>query len=129
MTIALWCVLAASLLPIVCTGIAKLSAGGRFDNNNPREWLARQGGMSARANAAQQNSWEALAIFAAAVFVAHLAHAPQPRVDTLALAFIGIRIAYIGAYLANLATLRSLVWMVGMGLCIALYMAGMSTVP
>lgn len=129
MTTAFWCVLAASLLPILCTAIAKTSVRGGFDNHNPRDWLARQQGLAARANAAQQNSWEALAIFSAAVFVAHLAHAPQARVDQLALAFVVTRIAYIGAYLADLATLRSLIWMLGLGLCIALYIAGLSTVP
>jgi len=40
-----------------------------------------------------------------------------------------VRIAYIAAYLADLASLRSVIWMVGIGLCIALYMAGLSTVP
>ena len=127
MTIALWCVLVAALLPILCTGIAKARGAGGYNNRNPREWLARQEGLAGRANAAQQNSWEALAIFSAAVFVAHLAHAPQARVDLLAMAFIVVRVVYIGVYLANLASVRSLVWMVGLGLCIALFAAGVST--
>lgn len=123
MTTALWCVLAAALLPIVCTAIAKLGAGP-FDNRHPREWLARLHGWRSRANAAQQNSWEALAIFAAGVFSAHLAHAPQPMVDLLALLFIGVRVIYVGCYLADAASLRSLVWFAGLGLSIALFVAG-----
>ncbi len=120
MTIALWCVLAAALLPLLCTGVAK-SGFRNFDNNNPRAWLARQEGFRARANAAQQNSWEALAMFSAGVFAALLAHAPQGRIDLLALAFIAVRVAYIACYLADRATLRSFVWMIGLGLSIALF--------
>jgi uncharacterized MAPEG superfamily protein len=126
MTTALWCVLVASLLPILCTGIAKASGGG-YNNRNPRDWLGKLQGMPARANAAQQNSWEALAMFSAAVFAAQLAHAPQTRVDLLALSFIGVRLIYTGLYLGNQPALRSLVWMLGLGLCIALFVAGVST--
>ena len=120
MTLALWCLLVASLLPIACAGIAKWGFRG-FDNNNPREWLARLQGWRARAHAAQQNSWEALAIFAAAVLTAHLAGAPQGSVDALALAFIAARLLYVACYLADRATLRSLVWLIGLGLSMALF--------
>lgn len=123
MTVALWCLLVAALLPIVCTGIAKWGFEG-FDNRRPREWLARQEGWRARANAAQQNSWEALAIFTAAVLTAHLVDAPQGRVDLLAVVFIAARVAYVVAYVTDRATLRSLVWLVGLGASIALFAAG-----
>jgi len=123
MTLALWCLMVAALLPIVCAGIAKWGFSG-FDNNNPRDWLAKQQGWRARAHAAQLNSWEALAIFAAAVLTAHLARAPQGTVDALAAGFIAARLAYIGCYLGDRATLRSLVWLVGLGLSIALFIVG-----
>lgn len=123
MTTALWCLMIAAVLPIVCTGIAKWGFDG-FDNRRPREWLAKQSGWRARANAAQANSWEALAIFAAAVLTAHLVEAPQPRVDLLALVFIAARLAYIACYVADQASLRSLVWLVGLGASFALFFAG-----
>jgi uncharacterized MAPEG superfamily protein len=123
MTIALWCLMIAALLPIVCTGIAKWGFEG-FDNRRPREWLARQSGWRARANAAQANSWEALAIFAAGVLTAHLVAAPQGRVDALAMLFIAARLAYIGSYVADRASLRSLVWLVGLGASLALFAVG-----
>jgi uncharacterized MAPEG superfamily protein len=107
-------------LPIACAGIAKWGFSG-FDNHNPRDWLGRQQGWRARAHAAQLNSWEALAIFAAAVLTAHLADAPQPTVDALALGFIAARLAYVACYLADRATLRSAVWLIGLGLSIALF--------
>ncbi len=120
MTLALWCLMVAALLPVACAGIAKWGFRG-FDNHNPRDWLAKQQGWRARAHAAQLNSWEALAIFAAAVLSAHVAGAPQRTVDALAIAFVVARLAYIGSYLADRASLRSRVWVVGLGLSIALF--------
>ena len=119
MTTAFWCVLVAALLPIFAVGLAKASAG--FDNKAPREWLGRLGGWRARAHAAQLNSFEAFAPFAAAVIIAHLAQAPQGRVDLLAIAFIVARVAYIGLYIADLASLRSAAWAVGMACVIGLF--------
>ena len=121
MTLALWCLLVVSLLPLVCAGISKW---GGFDNRQPREWLGRQQGWRARANAAQQNSWEALAMFGAAVLTAHVAGAAQPTVDALAAAFVASRVLFIAAYLRDLAALRSLVWIAGLGCCIGLFVAG-----
>jgi len=125
MTLAFYCLVVASVLPIVCTGIAKAGhiTNGRFDNRNPREWLARQTGYRARAHAAQQNSWEALAIFAPAILAAHWLQAPQARIDAIAMAFIVMRIAYIAFYIADRATWRSIVWLIGLGLSFALYFA------
>jgi uncharacterized MAPEG superfamily protein len=120
MTTALWCVMVAALLPIFCAGISKWGFRG-YDNSRPREWLAAQEGWRGRANAAQQNSWEAFAIFAAAVLTAHVAGAPQPKVDALAVAFISTRLVYTWCYVMNFASLRSLVWLVGLGLSIALF--------
>lgn len=122
MTIAFGCVLLAGLLPYVATMIAK--GGYRFDNNNPRDWLAKQEGYRRRANAAQANGFEAFPLFAAGVIVAHLNHAPQARMDHLAMAFIAARVAYLGFYLADIAPARSVVWSVGLGCSIALFFQG-----
>jgi len=120
MTTAYWCVLIAGLMPFLFTGIAKVS-GGRFDNRDPRAWQARLAGMPARAHAAHLNSFEALPLFAAAVIIAHLTNADQARTDLLAMAFIGLRLAFGAAYIANLATLRSLIWVAALGCCVALF--------
>jgi uncharacterized MAPEG superfamily protein len=42
-----------------------------------------------------------------------VAGGPTTLVDGLALLFVGARLAYVVCYLADLATLRSLVWTVG----------------
>ncbi|MFC3691499.1 MAPEG family protein [Chenggangzhangella methanolivorans] len=106
MTIALWCVLAAGLMPILCAGIAKAGASD-FDNAGPREWLARQEGWRKRANAAQNNAWEAFPLFAVAVLVATVKGGPASLVDSLALAWILFRVGYVACYLADRATPRS----------------------
>jgi len=122
MTTALWCLLISLFLPIVCAGISK--AGGQgYDNAQPRDWLARQEGFRARAVAAQQNSWEALIIFAIAVLVAHGVAGPLESVDQMAVAFVLARLAYIVAYVANWALFRSLVWLLGFFLSISIFVA------
>jgi uncharacterized MAPEG superfamily protein len=118
MTAALWCVLAAAFLHIPFSLAAK--SGGRFDNANPRRYLAGLDGWHARANAAQMNSIEVFPAFAA-VIIATTLHAPQAKVDLLAFAFIGLRIAFGLLYIANLATLRSLVWVASMACVVALF--------
>jgi len=115
-TVAYWCVLAAALLPIVCAGIAKRGAWGKpaqeggYDNHNPRAWLARQTGASARANAAQANTFEALPFFMAAVVIAHQLGAAQAPLDGLAVAFVLLRSLYVAMYVLDKALLRSMVW-------------------
>lgn len=129
MTIAELCVLVACLLPIACAGIAKSKGFGKprreggFDNHSPRVWLAGLQGWQARANAAQQNSFEALPLFIAGVLVAERMQASQSLIDGLAIAFVAARVAYIGAYLADRANLRSAFWLVGLASCIAMFFA------
>ena len=128
MTIANAAILVACLLSIACAGIAKWKGFGKprreggFDNHNPRQWLANLQGFQARANAAQQNSFEALPIFIAGVLIAERAQpALQGRIDLLALVFIAARIGYIAMYVADRPTIRSLFWTVGIGASIALF--------
>lgn len=120
-TIAYWCVLAAALLPYLWSYVAKASGSERFDNRDPRGWLARQSVPRVqRANAAQHNSHEAFAPFAAGVILAQLAGVADIRVAMLAIAFVVLRIAYGLLYLADRATLRSLVWVAGFACVLAL---------
>ncbi len=112
MTIALWCVLAAGLLPYLATTIAK-AGGERYNNRDPRAWLEKQAGFRRRADNAQRNGFEAFPFFAAAVIVAHLLHAPAERVDALALIFVAARLAYTVCYVADWHWARSIAWLIG----------------
>lgn len=115
-TVAYWCVFVAVLLPLLCSVLAKRggfgkkrSAGG-YDNHDPRAWLAQQGGASARANAAQANSFEALPFFIGAVIVAHQLGAPQTALDLLAVLYVVLRLSYITMYVSDMPLPRSIVW-------------------
>lgn len=121
MTTAFWCVFVAALLPYVAAVIAKAGARG-FDNNAPRAWLAQQQGFRARANAAQQNSFEAFAFFAVAVLVAHVSRGQQGLVDLLAMVFVAARVLYIAVYVAGWGAVRSLVWTVGMAATVWIFL-------
>ena len=113
MTIAFACVLLMGMLPYIAAGIAK-KGFEQYDNSMPRQWLAKQTGYRARANAAQANLFESLPLFFAAVIIASIAHAPQGRVDLLAIGFVIARIAYLFCYIANWPTARSIVWLAGL---------------
>lgn len=125
-SLAHWCVLAAALLPIVCAGIAKWGMftkspkQGGYDNSNPRAWLAAQTAWRARANAAQANSFEGLPFFIGAVVMAHQLGADPARVDTLAFAYVVLRVAYIGLYVMDRAALRSLVFTAALAVNVAI---------
>lgn len=127
MTLAELCILIACLLPILCAGLAKSKGFGKsrreggFDNHEPRQWLTQQKGWHARANAAQSNSFEALPLFIAGVLVAERMQAPQATINALAVFFVVMRLAYIGAYVADKASLRSVIWTLGLGASIALF--------
>jgi len=120
MTIAYWCVLFMGLFPYVAAGIAKKGFEG-YDNGMPRQWLAKQTGFRARANAAQANLFESLPFFFAAVIIASIAQAPQNRIDLLALGFVAARIAYLICYVANWPTTRSIVWTCGIACVVAIF--------
>jgi len=122
MTIAFWCVLIAGFMPV---GLALISkAGDRgFDNRNPRVWYQTLTGYRQRAAWAQANSFEIFPMFAAAVIIAHIAGAPQERMDLYAMVFIASRVAFAGFYLADRHLARSLAWTLGVLCIIGLFVA------
>lgn len=120
MSVAVWCVVAAGLMPFLFTGVAK-SLGRRYDNRQPRAWQSGLEGAPARAHAAHLNAFEAFPLFAAGVlFAAHGGAAPD-RIDQLALAFVLLRLGYGACYIAGWATVRSLVWLAALVCSVALF--------
>lgn len=121
MAIAYWCILIAALLPYVWVFVAKTS-GERYNNRNPRAWVAKQEGnyKVQRANAAHLNGFEAFPAFVAGVLMAQLAGVPANLVTPLAIAFVVARVLHGVFYLADLHTLRSLIWLIGMLCAVAL---------
>lgn len=122
MTILHQCLLIVAILPLLWTMLAKASK--RYDNQAPRAYLAGLEGWRGRANAAQQNAWEALAMFTAAVVVAGQSHSATPWIDWLAIGFVVTRVLHGLLYLANLAPLRTLIWFVGLACVVGLFFVG-----
>jgi len=118
--IAYWCVLIAAVLPYLWVAIAK-GSGERYNNRDPRAWLARQESPRVlRANNAQLNAFEAFAPFAAGVVIAQSAGVPADRIALLAIAFVVLRLLHGIFYMADVHSLRSLVWVGGFACVVAL---------
>lgn len=119
---AVWAMVVASLLPVVMAMTAKVFGGfGLADNAHPRDFLQQTTGASARANAAQQNSYETLPIFLAAVIAAMLLFVPQSIINIIAWLYVIIRVGYCVAYITNLATFRSILWVLSMACPLMLF--------
>lgn len=106
----------AMLLPFLAKAplaFAMQKSGG-YDNHNPRAQQAALQGFGQRANAAHYNSFEALLIYACAVFSAVGLNAVDSVALTLGWVFIASRVAYLACYWLDYATTRSLMWLIGM---------------
>ena len=107
---------------MIWVGTAKILAGFRLkDNHNPREFLAKQTGASKRAQGAQANAWEALCPFASAVIIAALSGVAAEKITWIAVTYTICRIIYGITYIADLATLRSVIWSVAVLLNIYIF--------
>jgi uncharacterized MAPEG superfamily protein len=127
MTIAIFCIFLAAVMPIVCAGIAKAGMfkthprEGGFDNRNPRDWLAKQEGYRKWANNAQANCWEALPFFAGAVIVNHMLGGAGVVTNALAVTFIVLRSVFVYLYVTGNQGVRSMVWIAAFAVNIAIF--------
>ncbi len=60
-------------------------------------------------------------MFTAAIVVAGQAGGSSPWINGLAITFVVTRVVYGVLYVANLATLRSLVWFVGVACVVSMF--------
>ena len=97
---------------------------GGYDNEDPRAWLANQGGWRARANAAQANGFEGLPLFIGAVVIALQLGAPQTRLDVLAFLYVVMRMIYIMMYVSGMATFRSIAWSLAFAVNLGIFFVG-----
>lgn len=125
MTIAFWCIPLAYLLVYaskIPLGVAQYqSSGGKYDNRHPRDQQAKLEGWGKRALGAHLNGFEGFMGFAAAVLVAHVGGGNPHTTDMLAVAYVVLRVVYVGLYLANIHLLRSTVWSLGFGIIVWLF--------
>ena len=125
MTFAYFSILLFAFLNLFCSVAAKKAANMHAaENHNPREILARATGKAARLNAAQQNGYEMLPLYAAAIIIAHATgEAAQGTINFWATLFLLSRIAYIWAYAQDKAALRSNIWYGCLMCIVALFIA------
>ena len=119
MPIAYWCVLIAALLPIALVSFAKI--GVESDNRYPREDYDNLPPAKRRAYAAHQNAYENFPFFAAAVIIAMTMGASASMVGWLAMAYIAVRIVHGLLYINNMSSLRSLAYLAGLVINIAIF--------
>lgn len=121
MSIALWTLVVLIALPLLLAGVGgyfKKQQLGSVDNNNPRQQSAQLSGAGARAVAAQANAWEALAIYTATLVLAFQLQVGVDILNTAGLIVLVARVIHAVAYIADVAIVRSLAFVVGLGGCI-----------
>lgn len=120
----------ASILPIMLSAVGiyfRVSELGKFDNHYPRAQQAALTGAGARAIAAQKNAWEALLFFGVVTLIAVASPVDLKSLSLAAYAFLAARIIHPVLYVANLATLRSLVFAVGWFSCVYIFVAAFNS--
>jgi len=118
MSFAYWCVLIAALLPTVWVAYAKR---GRTDNHNPRANIDQLPPPKRRAYGAHLNGIENFPFFAAAVIIASTSGAAGSTLNWLALLYVLLRIGHGIAYITDQASLRSMIFLVGLIVNIAIF--------
>lgn len=108
MSIALWCVFLAGIMPYLVLLIAK--GGSDIDGDKTPEWERGLTSYQRRAYAAHQNAMDIFPFFTIAVMMAEMHHAPRELLDSMAMAFIVLRMIYTVFYLMDQSTLRSIAW-------------------
>lgn len=110
MTIAEWCLFGAVILYLATVAPAKAMGHRQFDNASPRDPSFYEHPVRKRALGAHINGIETFPFFATAVLLAQSRQAPQEWVDGLAIAFLIARLAFVGAYVGDKPTARTVLW-------------------
>jgi len=119
-------VVLASLVPL---GAARSQANFTIDDlAAPRAMADRLPDWGKRANWAHQNSFEAFTLFAPAALLCLLTQVDAPAALAAAWIHPALRLAYLGAYVANLPPLRSLCWAGAITCTGILYLEGLRAV-
>lgn len=117
------------ILPYVFTCISayyRRKQLGTINNENPRAQYTQLEGPGARAVAAQQNAWEALIIYSAALLAVVAARVDVPAIGLAAIIVLVARILHGFFYLANLDKLRTLSFLVAIVACFYLFFVALA---
>lgn len=118
MTIAIWCILIAAILPYVAFSFVK-----GLDPNQPRHHVSDLIGRPARAYGAHLNALETFPWFASAVIVAHMVAGPSRMSDILAVLYVLVRLGHMAAYIGDRQPLRSATFTVSQLIAVAIFIS------
>lgn len=124
MKTAIIVLLCLCIMPYVFAAIAhyyQKKQLGEIDNQRPREQYAQLHGPGARAVAAQQNAWEALAIYSAALLAVVGSGLDVKYLGEAAIIVLIGRLLHGFFYLANLDKLRTLSFTIAVAPCFYLF--------
>ncbi|KAI6086633.1 hypothetical protein F4821DRAFT_126988 [Hypoxylon rubiginosum] len=137
--VSYWTIPAAlflALLPRVYSGLT--GPGTKvFDPTNPRTFAARLDSADIdkklrlrlqRAEAVVANAFETLGLYAASVTAGNAAGVSANTMNTLSLGYLASRVLYTWVYIwgqenRKITPLRTIVWGVGIGLCMTMFIA------
>jgi len=114
MTILIWCLFIAAILPLIAKipVIFAMNKLGGYNNNHPRQQQSNLTGFGARALAAHKNAFESFIIFAPSILLAIATQHTNETIKLLAIIHVSARIAFNIFYLMNIDKLRSIVWFI-----------------
>ncbi|MFP6654787.1 MAG: MAPEG family protein [Myxococcota bacterium] len=117
MTTPLWCLIIIMFIPIPLAalgGFFRAKAFRYVDNANPRIQAAKLEGIGARTYAAQQNAWEATAIFTATIVISQIAGVSAEAAAPWTIAFVAFRFLHVVCYLTDMDKARSVAFFGGL---------------
>jgi len=125
--IVLVCLCFMPYLMALVSGYFRQKQLGEVDNQNPREQYTHLQGVGARAVAAQQNSWEALAIYSSSLLAVVASGVEVEYLDKAALIVLIARLLHGIFYLTNLDKLRTLAFTIAVAPCFYLFYVVITT--
>ena len=121
MTIAEGMIFTAVLLYLLTLAPVKALGHRDFKNSDPRAPGFYEKPLRKRAYGAHVTGIETFPFFAAAVLLAECRACPQVLIASLAAAFVGVRLAFVLAYLGGKPTVRTLLWNLGFAINTAIF--------
>ena len=118
MTIAIWCILVAGVLPYVAFSFVR-----RADVDEPRAHVADLDPRSVRALGAEMNAFEVFPFFAAAVIVAQVVAGARTFTDVAAVVYVLVRIGHLAAYLGRNQPARTAAFALGQVVAVAIFVS------
>lgn len=122
LTMAAWALVLA-FVQILLFDLARTGQYGLKWNMGPRDGdMPPLSPVAGRLKRAQDNLFETLPLFLAAVLIAHVADKNSVLTSWGAMVFLGARVIYVPLYAFAVTGLRSLVWIVsviGLGMIVA----------